>query len=409
MEHEGTTAQAGSGCPVTSAYPFPFDHPLRPQAEWAQLRAPGCPIPEVTLRTSGHTVRVLSRYEDVRTAVSDEQRFSRDLSLPGAARLTVDETGGPFAVPSRVGPLSSGEAHQRWRRLVGRYFTAKRMAGLQERIREMAHSLVDDMERGSRPTDLASVFAFPLPVQVIGLLLGVPAQDWDRLGHWSQLMFSLDRYGAEEIRAGLADFDAYLVKHVAWRGEEPGDDLLSALSATCGTEEGLAEDELVMTGRALLAAGHETTSAMIGKMTATLLEDRSRWERLKDDRSLLPTAIEEMLRYDVNRGIGTPRFLTEDAELSGQTIPAGTTVIAYLPAANRDETVFTDADRLDFSRSPNQHITFGAGPHSCLGQSLARTELRVAFGDTPRPSARPQAGGARRGAAAPQGADHRKF
>jgi len=379
MEHEGTTAQPGSGCPMTSAYPFPFDHPLHPPAEWAQLRAPGCPIPEVSLRTSGHTVRVLTRYEDVRTALSDEHRFSRDLSLPGAARLTADETGGTFASSSRVGALSSGEEHQRWRRLVGRYFTAKRMAGLQERIREMAHSLVDDVERGSRPTDLASAFAFPLPVQVIGLLLGVPTQDWDRFAYWSQLMFSLDRYGAEEIRAGLADFDAYMVKHAAWRREEPGDDLLSALTASCGTEDGLTEEELMVTGRTLLAAGHETTSAMIGKMTATLLEDRSRWERLKNDRSLLPTAIEEMLRYDVNRGIGLPRYLTQDVVLSGQTIPAGTTVIASLPAANRDETVFTDTDRLDFSRSPNRHITFGAGPHSCLGQSLARTELQVAF------------------------------
>jgi cytochrome P450 len=379
MEHEDTTARQSPGCPVTSAYPFPFEHPLRPPAEWAQLRAPGCPIPEVSLRTSGHTVRVLTRYEDVRTALSDVDRFSRDLSVPGAARLTADETGGPFATASRVGPSSSGEAHQRWRRLVGRYFTAKRMTALQDRIREIAHGLVDDMERGSRPADLVTAFAFPLPVQVIGLLLGVPAEDWDRLGYWSQLMFSLDRYGTEEIRAGLADFDAYLVKQVTWRREEPGDDLLSMLTATCGTEDGLTEEELLMTGRTLLAAGHETTSSMIGKMTAVLLEDRSRWERLKTDRSLLPTVIEELLRYDVNRGFGLPRYLTEDVELGGQTISAGTTVVTSLPAANRDETAFTDADQLDFSRSPNRHLSFGAGPHACLGQSLARTELQVAF------------------------------
>ncbi|MER6085793.1 cytochrome P450 [Streptomyces sp. NPDC001833] len=371
--------ESGSGCPVAPAYPFPFDHPLRPPTEWARLREPGCPIPEVTVRASGDTVRVLTRYEDVRTALSDERRFDRDLSIGGAARLTADETGGPFAIPDRSGPLSSGAAHQRWRRLVNRHFTAKRMTALQPRIREIAHSLVDDMESGPHPADLASAFAFPLPVQVIGALLGAPAEHWDRFSYWSQLLFSLDRYSAEEIRTGHDDFTAYMRELVTRLREKPGDDLLSELATTSGTDEGMPEDELVLTGKLLLAAGHETTSAMIGKITAILLEDRTRWERLKDDRSLLPTAIEELLRYDVNRGVGLPRYLNEDVDLDGRTIPARTTVVTVLPAANRDETVFPAADRLDFTRSPNPHLAFGAGPHSCLGQSLARTELRVAF------------------------------
>ena len=127
----------------------------------------------------------------------------------------------------------------------------------------------------------------------------------------------------------------------------------------------------------LLVAGHETTANMIGKMMAMLLSDRSRWEQLLADPSLVRTAVEEALRYDANAGFGMIRYLTEDVEVSGGVLPAGTTAVCSMASANRDENVFDAAVEMDLTRSPNLHLSFGAGPHSCIGQPLARAELQV--------------------------------
>src|SRR5690606_34575768 len=143
---------------------------------------------------------------------------------------------------------------------------------------------------------------------------------------------------------------------------EPGDDLLSELLAAGGPEEGgLSELQVLVTGMGLLVAGHETTANMIGKMVAMLLADRTRWERLLADRSLVRTAVEETLRMDANPGIGLPRYLHEEVEVGGTVLPRGTTVLCSMAAANRDESVFERADELDLSRKPNPHLTFGAG------------------------------------------------
>src|SRR5258708_15578205 len=127
----------------------------------------------------------------------------------------------------------------------------------------------------------------------------------------------------------------------------------------------------------LLVAGHETTANAIGKMVAMLLADRRRWEQLLADRSLVRSAVEEALRFDANLGFGMPRYLDDDVEIAGTRLPRGTTVLCDMAAANRDEMAFDRADQMDLSRSPNAHLTFGAGPHSCLGQALARTELQT--------------------------------
>jgi cytochrome P450 len=165
---------------------------------------------------------------------------------------------------------------------------------------------------------------------------------------------------------------------VAQKRAAPGNDLISDLiSRTDDDGATLTDAELIATGQALLVAGHETTANMIGKMMGMLLADRSRWEQLVADRSLARTAVEEVLRFDANPGFGMPRYLTEDAEVAGTMIPRGTTMVCSMAAANRDERVFDDPEEMDLSRSPNHHLSFGAGPHSCLGQALARTELRT--------------------------------
>ncbi|MGW6911464.1 cytochrome P450 [Streptomyces sp. NPDC054940] len=356
--------------------PLPSDNPLEPPAEWEQLRRQ-CPVTTVEL-PSGDKAIYLTRYDHVKALLSDA-RFVRPTAEDGAARIAPEGAGGPAADGSTTLALPDrGEPHLKWRRQVGKYFTARRMTALRPGMVRTAESLVDDMVRGGQPADLKAGLGFPLPVYVICDILGVPAGDRDRFSHWSDAFLNVSRYSGDQTRAAYTEYAEYMSAHIAATRAEPGDDLISMVIRD-GEEEGqgLTDDELLGTAMGLLVAGHETTANMIGKMVAMLLADRTRWERLLADPTLVRTAVDEALRFDANLGFGLRRYLTEDVEIDGEVLPSGTTVVCSLPSANRDEQVFTDADDMVLSRSPNPHLTFGVGPHSCLGQSLARTELQV--------------------------------
>ncbi|GAA2895782.1 cytochrome P450 [Streptosporangium fragile] len=353
-------------------YPFPNPSALEPPSEWAELRD-GCPIAPIRL-ASGDTALLLTRYADVKQVLSDP-RFTRQLDAPDAARVTANESGGVFG---SGGSSMSGDEHRAWRQLVGKAFTAKRVIAMQPRIEAMAEHLVERMVGEGAPADLVGAVGFPLPVWAICDLLGVPDSDRDRFAYWSDTMLSMTRFTQEEIDAAQADFDAYLVALVEAKRAEPGQDLISELlSMVEGLEGRLTEQLMLGTAKALLVAGHETTANMIGKMAAMLLADRARWQALLADRALIRPAVEEVLRFDANPGFGMPRYLSEEVEVAGETLPKGTTVICSMAAANRDERQFDGADRMRLDRSPNPHVAFGAGPHSCLGQALARTELQT--------------------------------
>ncbi|GAA2271682.1 cytochrome P450 [Nonomuraea roseoviolacea subsp. roseoviolacea] len=358
-------------------YPFRNPSALEPPPEWADLRD-GCPVAPIRL-ASGDQALLLTRYEDVRRVLSDP-RFTRQLDAGDAARVTANESGGVFGRSDTATSAmsASGEAHMQWRRLVGRAFTAKRVLAMRPRMEEMADRLVDAMVAQGPPADLVAGLGFPLPVWVICDLLGVPDSDRDRFSYWSDTMLSMTRYTQAQIDAAQAEFDAYLAAHVGAKRAEPGEDLLSELIGIVDAADGrLTEPLLVGTARGLLVAGHETTANMIGKMAAMLLADRSRWEALLAEPALVHSAVEEVLRFDANPGFGMPRYLTEQVEVGGRELPAGTTVICSMAAANRDERAFGRADAMDLRRSPNPHLAFGVGPHSCLGQALARTELQT--------------------------------
>ncbi|NKQ52682.1 cytochrome P450 [Amycolatopsis sp. K13G38] len=356
-------------------YPIPSPAALEPPPEWARLRD-RCPVARVTL-PSGDEASLLTRYADVKQALSDP-RFSRRLTAKGAARIADSESGGVFSSDTTDALPQSGQGHLKWRRMVGRWFTAKRMAALRPGIEEIAHRLLDDMVKSGPPADLKAGLGFPLPVWVICTLLGVPDSDRDRFAYWSDTMLNLTRYGDDEISQAQAAFAAYLGSHIEAKRSAPGDDLLSELiTATDSDGERLSDATLVATGKALLVAGHETTATMIGEMVAMLLSDRRRWKRLLADRSLVRTAVEEALRFDANPGIGLPRYISEDTEIGEHSLAAGTTVMCSMAAANRDVAVFANAADMDLGRSPNTHLAFGSGAHSCLGQALARTELQA--------------------------------
>jgi len=350
-------------------YPLPPVAAIEPPAEWAELRQQ-CPVAHVRL-PSGDQAALLTRYDDVRQLIADP-RFARNSTDKAAARISqLDQQESPIP--------RLGEGHQRWRRMLTKWFTAKRMAVLRPRIEAMADQLVDEMIAQGQPADLRASLGFPLPVWVICDLLGVPNEDRDRFSHWSDTFLSVSRYSQDEIDAAQAEFTAYMAGHVDAKRDAPGEDLLSDLITRADAAgEYLGNDALVATGKGLLIAGHETTTNMIGKMMAMLLAgDRVHWQQLLADPALVRTAVEETLRYDANAGFGLTRYVDEDVELPGGTLPAGTTAICSLGSANRDESVFPDAAELDLTRSPNTHISFGVGPHSCVGQPLARAELQV--------------------------------
>ncbi|MDX3192602.1 cytochrome P450 [Streptomyces sp. MN03-5084-2B] len=352
-------------------FPFEAATALEPPAEWAEFREK-CPVARVAL-ASGDEAALITRYDDVKSVLSDP-RFTRPTAADNAARVADTESGGVFNSEMASVIPQHGEDHLTWRRMIGKWFTAKRMNALRPGMAAMAEQLIDEMVAKGAPGDLKAGLAFPLPVWVICDMLGVPDTDRDRFAHWSDVMLSMTRYTQAEFDAAQAEFGRYMGGHLAAKRAEPGDDILSALIAD-GAD--WSDAKLAATGIGLLIAGHETTANMIAKMVAMLLEDRSRWERLLADGSLVRTAVEESLRLDANAGVGMMRYLGEEFEVGGTVLPAGTSAMCSMAAANRDESVFEDAAEMDLGRSPNPHLAFGAGAHACLGQPLARTELQV--------------------------------
>ncbi|HEX9337419.1 MAG TPA: cytochrome P450 [Pseudonocardiaceae bacterium] len=356
-------------------YPFAADAVLEPPAQWARLRE-RCPVARVTL-ASGDEAALVTRYADVRSVLSDA-RFTRPTPADGAARIADTESGGVFGSEMATALPQHGEAHLKWRRMIGKWFTVRRMNALRPGIEAMAEQLVDEMVARGAPADLKAALGFPLPVWVICDVLGVPDADRDRFAHWSDTMLSMTRVGQAEMDAAQTEFARYLAGHIAAKRADPGDDLLSVLvTDTDADAERMSDVTLIATGMGLLIAGHETTANMIAKMMAMLLADRRHWEQLLADRSLVRTAVEEALRLDANAGFGMARYLSEDIEIAGTVLPRGTTAVCSMAAANRDENAFDGAAEMNLHRTPNPHLAFGVGAHACIGQPLARTELQA--------------------------------
>lgn len=356
-------------------FPFESAAALEPPAEWAEFRAT-CPVGRVAL-ASGDEAALLTRYADVKRVLSDP-RFTRPTPADDAARIADTEAGGVFNSEMATVIPQFGPGHLNWRRMIGKWFTVKRMNALRPGIAAMAEQLIDELVTKGAPADLKAGLAFPLPVWVICDMLGVPDADRDRFAHWSDVMLSMTRYTQAEFDAAQTEFGRYMGEHISAKRAVPGDDLLSALIADTDADgQRWSDPLLIATGIGLLIAGHETTANMIAKMVAMLLADRTRWAALLADPALVRTAVEEALRADANAGIGMSRYLSAELEVAGTTLPSGTTVMCSMAAANRDEDAFADAAEMNLGRSPNPHLAFGAGAHACLGQPLARTELQV--------------------------------
>jgi cytochrome P450 len=278
--------------------------------------------------------------------------------------------------------------HTRLRRLISTAFARGHVERLRPWVEDLAGRLVDDLlERsgGSESVDLLAGMAEQLPVAVIAELLGVPESDRPLLRPWSNAIVKMYEYERtrerEEAAERAADeFVTYLRGLAADRRRDPGDDLVSHLVSVRDADgDRLTEDELVTTCILLLNAGHEATVNVTGNGTLALLRNPDQLRRLREDRALLPAAIEELMRFDSPLQL-FERTATEDVEIGGITVEKGRKVAALLGAANRDPAVFAEPDCLDVGRADNPHISFGAGVHFCIGAPLARVELQATFG-----------------------------
>jgi cytochrome P450 len=354
-----------------SPFPYPIERgaDVEPPAEFAQLRE-ACPVAPVRMPT-GDIAYLVTRYDDVRRVLS-APAFSTNRSRPGAPR--------PVAMSRDDSMLNmDGRDHARLRGLISRAFTPRRVELLRGRVQQVIDDLLDELAAAGPPADANLALARPLPMTVLAELLGVPFVDRAKLHVLTEGMTSLTAHPPAEMAAARAAMREYAAELIAVKRVSPADDLLSAMITARDEHDGLSESELVSQTVLLLVAGYETTMNQIGNSVVALLRDPDCAAHLRADSALIGPAVEELLRHDPPGDTGQYRVTVEDVELAGTRIPANSAVLAVIPAANRDEQHFEDSDRLLLTRDGEPHLSFGHGPHYCLGATLVRMEMQLLF------------------------------
>ncbi|MFB4286961.1 cytochrome P450 [Nonomuraea sp. ATR24] len=324
----------------------------------------------------GHEGWLITGYDEARAVLADPRFSNRpELMHPPIARPGFKpEDAGRFSVPPGFFLRMDQPEHTRYRKLLTGQFTVRRMKLLEPRVQEIAESCLDAMEAGPRPADLVEAFALPIPSLVICELLGVPYEDRERFQDDSRILVNLETK-ADDALAALGRISAYLSGLIGRKRAHPEDDLLSGLAV--GGE--LDDAELTGVAILLLIAGHETTANMLGLGTYALLTNPDQLAAMRDDPSVVDNGVEELLRYLSIIHLGPIRAALEDVEIGGRLIAKGDAVTLHLPVVNRDPGRFPGADTLDVTRPAGGHLAFGHGIHQCLGQQLARIEMRIGY------------------------------
>ncbi|RDG38000.1 cytochrome P450 [Streptomyces corynorhini] len=363
----------------TSAPRLPFDrpNPLDLAPLLGRLREQG-PIALVTT-PAGDPAWLVTAYDEAREVLGD-RRFGKAHPAPETASKI-------SSAAIQSGPTGSFEdeerEHARMRKVLTPAFSAPRMRRLSGRIEELTERCLDEMEhaRARDPhtaVNLHDLLSFPLPVQVICELLGVPASDRDLLRDWSERIGVLD--GGGDAQRAMADFQTYMGRLAATKRDRPGQDVVTDILAVQAEDPSFTEDDMTRLAAGLLFAGHETTSARIDMGTLFLLSDPARRDRFAaDPEGLVQSTVEEILRITAPGGLGLMRYAREDARVGAVTVARGDAVLVAINAANRDGEAFADPDAFAPERTPNAHLAFGHGGHYCIGNALARTEMRIAF------------------------------
>ncbi|MEU3721344.1 cytochrome P450 [Streptomyces sp. NPDC031705] len=353
---------------VVPRYPFGKEHRLELEPEIAAIRAEG-KLVRVEMPVGGE-VWLATRYDDIRTVLADP-RFSRALANePGRPSLSSE------SLPA--GSISALDApdHTRVKRVAAGAFTARRIRDLADRTGEVTAGLLDDLRAAGGPADFIATVSRPLPRIMICEMLGVPAGE---RAYFERLLSDLRSWQAPldalaDRRSAIERFIGELIEE---KRREPGDDLLSVY-AEAAAQGRLSDDELLNLGVALLAGGTGTPTDFLTGAVYVLLTRPDKYRALCEDRTLIPAAVEELLRYiPIGTAGGKVRVATEDVELGGVTVRAGEAVLPAMGSGNHDERVFENPGELDFGRGKNPHLGFGHGAHHCVGAQLARLEMRV--------------------------------
>jgi cytochrome P450 len=344
------------------ADPYPAYRLLRDQTPFYYVDLPAGTVPgiEGPIRSWA-----LMRYADVYGVLRDHERFS------SARNPLVGK-----AFPPLVLILDDPPRHTRFRRLVNKTFTLKRIEALTPWITGVANELLD--EAGGGEVEIVERYTIPLPVKVIARLLGIPGEDYEIFKQWSDAFLSLMSMDNNKRMASIQEMVGYFGRIAAARRAQGADDLITALVEAEVEGEKLEDWEILGFCMLLLIAGNETTTNLIGNLFNLVAARPELWQQLRNDRSLVDTVIEETLRYEgpVHR-LG--RSVTADVELSGVRIPAGDFVTVYFAAANRDPKEFPNPDEFRLDRDLRNHVAFGMGIHYCLGAPLARAEARLSL------------------------------
>jgi hypothetical protein len=344
--------------PAVIADPYPFYEALRRDAPCYSCEPRG--------------IHVLSRYADVRAALADTERFSSTQGVGYERR----------PVPMMI--AYDPPEHTRLRRIVAGRFTPRVIAGWEQRIDQIASSLLDPLV-GAGPIDFVEALCAPFPVQVIAEMMDIPNERRADFKRWSDntvqaLGGAVDLSSEErmQVEMTIAQFAMYFAGVIAERRPRAADaeDLISLLIRPSAEGEVLSDMEIVSFCVLLLVAGNETTTNLIGNSAYHLMQQPEQWRKLVADPSLDRSLIEESLRYDAPIQ-GFFRNTTQEVEVAGVTIPADRKVMLLYGSANRDDTKFEHAARYQIERNPSDHLAFGFGPHTCLGAHLARLEMRV--------------------------------
>ncbi len=334
------------------------------------------------LRSWAYQGWLVTGFEEVQQLMRSEN-MSNDLRSSKFMVRLVKSAVGSGRVPTIDNPSMLNQDppdHTRLRRLVNEGFTHKFVQSLEPRIEAICTKLLDDV--GSREFDVVQALAKPLPAIVIAEMLGVPERDYEQFQRCSADLLAITRFDSPELmrRAGVAteEMDDYFAGLAQEKRDNPGDDLISELVRLESEEDRLTLPELYSLCILILVAGHETTTRLIGTGLMLLLKHPAQLAVLREDLSLLPNAIEEMLRYEPPLQF-TPRLVKKSFDFKGHQLQTGQATLLSIAAANRDPLANDDPHTFNILREEVRHVTFGYGPHLCLGMSLARLEARVVF------------------------------
>jgi cytochrome P450 len=353
------------------ANPFPF---------YAQLRAEAPVFPLTVPMPTKQRAWLVTRYDDVLDVLKNA-RFAKN---PRKAMSPEQLKKMPW-IPPMVKPLEQNMLdldspdHTRLRALVHKAFTPRLIEQMRDQIQVLTNELLDEAEpKGGM--DLIADFALPLPLTIIGRILGVPAEDNPKFHRWTKTLLSAGtNMNYFVIIPTIMRFMGYLKKLIKERRAHPKDDLVTALVQAKDGSDQLSGDEVLAMIFLLLVAGHETTVNLIGSGSLALLEHPDQLEKLRSEPAVIKPAIEELLRFVCPVEMATERYARENVTIAGTTIPRGELVLAVIGSANRDANYFDNPDSLDLTRENNKHLAFGQGEHYCLGATLARLEGQIAI------------------------------